>query len=131
MFQLKDGVFYLTKGDTAMIPVELFDINGMPIIITSAYTLTLTVRETPETSSPVVFTASNKESGNTEYNIIKIPASKTSGSGIKAGEYSCDIQVSNGGEIYTVFPELTESNKRKLKSVNNWKNFVIVAEVTA
>ena len=117
MLTIEDEKIYLTKGDDAAIEMTITDSMGQPYTMQEGDTLTLTVRGLPDDSSPVLLTATSVTS------TIVIPSSDTSS--LTVGEYSCDVQLKNAaGHRYTLYPTTLYSK------VKNWKNFIIMPEVT-
>ena len=124
MLNIENGVVYLTKGDDAVIEIELgAGENGEDIFeMTEQDILTLTVREKPSADYEALLKISSNPGSNRI--VIRAPDTKA----IKVGRYSADIQLTTAdGKIHTVWPELTSSSRYKVK---NLKNFVIMPEVT-
>lgn len=107
------------RGDAKTIRVEeILDDYGNKYEMQEGDILTLTVRELPVETSPILLQA---VSANT---IIFLSGEATGA--VPAGKYSCDIQLTlANGDPITVFPEQPEEGK-----VKNWKNFVVDGEVT-
>lgn len=118
MFFVEDDKIYLTRGDDAALNVTLKDSSGAAYTMASGDTLTLTVRKTPG-DDEAVFSVS---SGSTR---LLIGHEDTADA--QTGEYSADIQLMSGGQRMTIWPELEGRNR---KSDANFKNFVLMPEVT-
>ena len=117
------------RGDTVAIDVEMlvYTILGEPT--GEAYnlgegdSLTLTVRSLPSRTSPVIFSTTSETS-----RILIVPSDTENAT---PGEYSADIELTRAdGSVETIFPLLETLSSRARKSTINWKNFVIVGEVT-
>ena len=122
MLKIEEGIIYLTKGDDAVLDVQMRNLEGEDYIMQPGDTLTLTVREKPEENSPPVFAAVS-EPGSAR---IVINAQNTAEA--EPGQYSADIQLTTqDNKRYTVWPDLEGSQRYK---TSNMKNFVIMPEVT-
>lgn len=119
MLFVEDNVVYITKGDDAALDVSIFTENGTPYAMQDGDTLTLTVRQLPDITSPVVLSV------NSATNRIVLSAEDTRDA--EVGRYSADVQFNTGGRVRTVWPVL---EGRARRSVANFKNFVIMPEVT-
>ena len=123
MLKIEDGAVYLTRGDDAVLDVQLAAADGTACELQDGETLTLTVRELPSAEAAVLF-SSTSVPGSTR---IVINAADTAQAA--PGRYSADIQLNTAdGRRHTVWPEL-EGSKRY--TVRNLKNFVVMPEVTA
>lgn len=121
MFQLKDGIIYLTRGDSASLSVSLTDQSGTAYTMQTGDTLTLTVRAMPNDESEVVLHKVSTSS------TITIDHDDTKDEDI--GQYSADIQLTlTDGHVFTVWPVLDEKKMKTDKS--SWKNFWLTPEVT-
>ena len=119
MFKVEDNVIYLTRGDDAELEVSITDGAGTAYTMQDGDTLTLTVRELPSFDSAVIFSVSS------ETNRIILSHADTADA--EVGRYSADIELVSEGKRRTVWPELEDSERYKVK---NFRNFVIMPEVT-
>lgn len=118
MFFVEDDKIYLTRGDDAALNVALKTASGDAYTMAIGDTLTLTVRKTPG-DEEAVFAVSSGSS--------RLLISHDDTVDAQTGEYSADIQLVSGGQRMTVWPELEGRNR---KSDANFKNFVLMPEVT-
>ena len=119
MLQIDNDTIYVTRGDDAMFRIVL-KLNGEDYTMVAGDTLTLTVRATPEESSPILaeITSVNNVFSLRHEDTVNIPA----------GSYSADIQLMQAdGKRTTVWPTIIGSNRTR---VHNYKNFNIMPEVT-
>lgn len=87
----------LTKGDTASIFIEVYDLDNKKYEIKSTDVITLTVRKSAQAA--IAF----QETANDEHYIV-INSSDTSS--LATGLYVYDIQLTTGdGYVYTICPE--------------------------
>ena len=122
MLKIEEDIIYLTRGDDAVLDVNMQNLEGVPYVMQSGDTLTLTVRERPEESSLPVFAATSTPGSSR----IIIPAKATAEA--EPGQYSADIQLTTQDDKrYTVWPDLDVERRHK---TSNMKNFVIMPEVT-
>lgn len=122
MLKIEEGIIYLTRGDDAVIDVNLNNLEGEAYVMQPGDTLTLTVREKPEENSKPVFAAVSAPGSG------RIIISSKDTAEADPGQYSADIQLTTQDEKrYTVWPDLEGSARYK---TNNMKNFVIMPEVT-
>lgn len=120
MLQIDNDTIYITRCDDAMFRIVL-KLNGSDYTMVDGDTLTLTVRTTPEESSPILaeITSINK--------VFTLSHEDTVG--IAAGSYSADIQLMQAdGKRTTVWPTIVGSNRTR---VHNYKNFNVMPEVTS
>lgn len=122
MLKIEEGVIYLTRGDDAVIDVQVTNIAGEDYTMQTGDTLTMTVRDVPDSGSPVILAVTSAKG---EARII-IDGDETAE--INPGQYSADIQLNTqDGKRYTIWPELEGASRYK---VSNFKNFVIMPDVT-
>lgn len=122
MLKIEEGIIYLTRGDDAVIDVQVTKLDGAAYEMQPGDTLTLTVRETPEESSMPVFTTES------DAGVARIVIKSADTANAEPGRYSADIQLTTQDEKrYTVWPDLEGSERYKTA---NLKNFVIMPEVT-
>lgn len=123
MLIIENGVINLTRGDDAVIEMELgTGEEGTDYIMEAEDILTLTVREKPSEEYPALLKISSNPGSNRI--VIRAPDTKD----LKTGRYSADVQLTKAdGKIHTVWPELIGSSRYKVK---NLKNFVVMPEVT-
>lgn len=107
------------RGDDTPLRVELTGSDGAPVEMQPGDTLTLTVRELPEPSSPVLLQVVSESCD------MLIPREKSSQ--VEPGRYSCDIQFDSAGLSRTVFPDADDDIPPKIV---NWKNFWVRPQVT-
>ena len=119
MLQIDNDTIYITRGDDAMFRIIL-KLNGENYSMSTGDTLTLTVRTTPEESSPILAEIISTN------NIFTINHDDTAD--IPAGSYSADIQLMQAdGKRTTVWPTIAGANRTK---VHNFRNFNVMPEVT-
>ena len=127
MLVVINDVMYITRGDDEVFDADVGIKDGenfVPVDLGATETLTLTVRETPEKTSPVIF-ASTSVPGSKR---IVIRHADTADA--EYGKYSADIQMLTAdGLRKTVWPVVDENNIPSA-SARNMKNFVILPEVT-
>lgn len=120
MLQIDNDCIYITRRDDAMFRIVL-KLNGADYEMVTGDVLVLTVRNTPEESSPILAEITS------ESNIFSISHEDTVG--IPAGSYSADIQLQQGdGKRTTVWPTIVGSNRTR---VHNFRNFNVMPEVTS
>lgn len=119
MLQIDNDCIYITRGDDAMFRIALM-LNGEEYTMVHGDELTLTVRSSPEESSPVLAEITSLT------NVLTLTHEDTAH--IPAGTYSADIQLmQSGGKRTTVWPTITGNNRTR---VHNFRNFNIMPEVT-
>lgn len=122
MFSVSDGVITITRGDYKTLEVQICDMQGRDYEMQEGDILTLSVRETPEESSPLLVQIHSAT------NILTFTPSDTSG--VEPGQYSGDIQLTTAdGKIATLW-ESVPAEQRNRGKVKNWKNFILLPEVT-
>lgn len=122
MFRVEDDVIEITRGDHRTLEVMIYDNQNELYEMQEGDLLTLTVRELPEDASPVLVQVHSIT------NIIVFDSSDTTN--VEPGQYSADIElVTADGKPFTVFSHVPE-NKRDKGKIKNWKNFIILPEVT-
>lgn len=122
MLKIEENIIYITKGDDAVLDVNMANLEGQAYEMQPGDTITLTVREKPEENSLPVFAATS-EPGNNRIIIDSEMTAETD-----PGQYSADIQLNTqDGKRYTVWPDLEGSQRYKTA---NLKNFVVMPEVT-
>lgn len=120
MLQIDNDTIYITRGDDAMFRIVL-KLNGEDYAMRTGDTLTLTVRTTPEETSPILIEVTSVN------NIFSLRHTDTAA--IPAGSYSADIQLMQAdGTRTTVWPTIIGSNRTR---VHNYKNFNVMPEVTS
>lgn len=124
-----DGVITMFRGDTVALEVDMTVYNADGSVAEDNYAMSngdkliLTVRSLPSRTSPVLFQITSSTSQ------ILIRPEDTAN--VDPGEYSADIEFRKAdGTVNTIFPLLQNLPSRALKTVVNWKNFIIVGEVT-
>lgn len=122
MLYIEDNIVSITQNDDAVLEINLQTSAGEPYEMEAGDVLTLTVREYPRTGSPVLLAASSAPGSN------RIVLSGADTQRICPGKYSYDVQIDMAnGERYTVLPDLDQDQRGKTR---NWKNFIIMPEVT-
>lgn len=120
MLQIDNDSIFITRGDDAMFRIVL-KLNGEDYVMVEGDVLTLTVRQTPDESSPILAEIISTS------NVFSIRHEDTAG--IPAGYYSADIQLmQSDGLRTTVWPTITGTNRTK---IHNFRNFNIMPEVTS
>lgn len=124
-----NGVITMFRGDTVALEVELSVHTAGNESLEEQYEmqdgdrLVLTVRELPSVTAPVLFSTTS------ETNRILIVPSDTQD--LEPGEYSADIELRRAnGAVDTVYPLLENLSSRARKTTVNWKNFVLIGDVT-
>ena len=122
MLKIEEGVIYLTRGDDAVLQVDISASDGTAYELQAGDTLTLTVRELPSEEAGVLFSSTGMPGSG------RIVVNSADTAQAVPGRYSADIQLSTAdGRRHTVWPEL---EGRYRYSVRNLKNFVVMPEVT-
>ena len=122
MLYTEDNIISITRGDDATLEINMETSDGDPYVMGSEDMLTLTVREIPCDGSPVLLAVSSAPGSN------RIVLHGTDTADICPGRYSYDVQLNLAdGNRYTVLPALDEYMRSR---VVNWRNFVIMPEVT-
>lgn len=122
MLYTDDNIISITRGDDATLEINMETSDGEPYVMDAGDVLTLTVREIPCDGSPVLLAVSSAPGSN------RIVLSGTDTQDICPGRYSYDVQLNLAdGNLYTVLPALDEYMRSR---VVNWRNFVIMPEVT-
>ena len=122
MLKIEEGVIYLTRGDDAVIDVQLTIQDGGAYEMQPGDTVTLTVRELPKEESEIILDSSSAPGSN------RIIINSADTENAEVGQYSADIELlTEDGKRYTVWPDLEGSGRYK---TGNMKNFVIMPEVT-
>lgn len=111
MFEIKDNIIKLTKGDSAVIRVEIVFENGDPYVMGTGDVLRFTVRKKP--TSDILLQVESST------NIINIPHSQTQN--LEPGSCCYDIELTTAsGEVFTV-----------VGLSDNWAtNMIVLSEVT-
>ena len=120
MLIVDTGIVYLTRGDDAVLAVTLTQDDGAPYEMQPGDELIFTMRDMPEAESPVLarITAQSPRI------VIRHDDTKD----IEVGAYSADVQLMTAdGKRITVWPMLEILQRTR---VTNWKNMVIMPEVT-
>lgn len=124
-----DGVITMFRGDTVALKVELPVYTASGEHTEQSYEmqdgdkLVLTVRQMPSISAPVLFSTSSETS-----RILIVPSDTEN---VEPGQYSADIELRKAdGTINTIFPLLENLPSRARKGTINWKNFVLIGDVT-
>ena len=121
MLIIEDNKIYITKGDDAVIDVDI-SIDGHAYPMQAGDRLTLTVRARPEAASPVLLETSGA-AGETQ---LVLAHEKTAQ--MEVGQYSADIQTTAEGRRITLWPTPEGSARR---STSNSRSFTVMPEVTA
>lgn len=121
MLIIEENKIYITKGDDAVIELDM-TIDGALYEMQAGDVLTLTVREKPVDSEPVLLQAQGIP-GSRQIALVHEDTEK-----LAAGQYSADIQLTTqDGRRITVWPMLEGANR---KSTSNNKTFNVMPEVT-
>ena len=122
MFMIEEGVIYLTRGDYAEIEIAITDSGGAPYTMAEGDVLTFSVRETPSDESTLQFSLQSLT------NRLIINHADTAD--MEPGNYSADVQLTDAaGRRRTVWGHVVERAGRRGRT-GNWKNFVLMPEVT-
>lgn len=122
MLIIEDNVIKLTRGDDAVIGVDVTANDGSTYSMAEGDTLTLTVRELPDPTSAVLMLCKSTSGSN------RIIVNHADSADVAAGRYSADIQLTTAdGKRYTVWPEPEGSSQYTNK---NLMNFYLMPEVT-
>ena len=120
MLQIDNDAIYITRGDDAMFRMVL-KLNGEVYKMSKGDVMTLTVRATPEDTSPILAEVT------TQNDVFTLQHADTAD--IPAGSYSADIQLEQvNGKRTTVWPTIVGSNRTR---IHNFKNFNVMPEVTS
>ena len=121
MLIIEENKIYLTKGDDGVLPVDVHSGDG-EYTMNEADVLTLTVRELPSADSPILMQVQSNPGSN------RIIISAKDSADMTPGQYSADIQLTNGSNRkYTLWPLLDGIARYR---VANFKNFILMPEVT-
>lgn len=119
-FYVEEDCISITRGDDAVLDVSIFDMSGNPYEMNEGDTITLTVKEAPADKYDVIFSVTS------DNNRIVFRHEDTAD--VQVGRYSADIQLMTAdGKRNTIWPE-RQGNERY--STSNYKNFIIMPEVT-
>lgn len=122
MLIIEDNKIYITKGDDAVIDVDI-TIDGRAYPMQEGDRLTLTVRARPEADSPVLLETTGA-TGDTQ---LALSHEKTAQ--MEVGQYSADIQLTTAeGKRITLWPTPEGPARR---STSNSRSFNVMPEVTA
>jgi len=92
----KNGKISLTKGDTATMYVEAFDLNGIPYEIKSTDVVTMTVKKNASSVASLTKTTDSEH-------YITIFSEDTAN--LEPGIYVYDVQIkTEDGYVYTIIP---------------------------
>lgn len=121
---IKDNVMYMTRGDYVKFVPEFENEDGTAWEMGENDTVTFTVRALPSLdSAPVICYISAPGTAD----IIIMPEDTA---GAEPGKYSADMQVNHDGILpETVWPTVDLDSKASGK-VKNYKNFIIMSEVS-
>lgn len=123
MLYIEDDIISITKGDDAVLEIDIITSTDTAFEMDSTDTLTLTVRERPCCGCPVLLTSTSAPGSN------RIVLSGDATAEICPGRYSYDVQLNRAnGERYTVLP--CNLDPMLQGRAANWKNFVVMGEVT-
>lgn len=123
MLKIIDNTIYIVRGDDETLTVNL-NADGEPAALGENDVLTLTVRELPSETSPIILSSTSPPGSN----VIAIRHEDTAEK--EYGQYSADIQLTTAAGLRrTVWPVVDEDNIPKARA-SNLKNFVILPEVT-
>lgn len=119
MLFIDDGIISITQNDDAVLEINIQTSTGDPFVMAADDTLTMSVREIPNGNSPLLMSITTAPGSN---RIILRGADTRA---IPSGRYSYDVQLNRAnGTRFTILPD-------NITSVgNNWKNFVVLGEVT-
>lgn len=122
MFFIEDGVIYLTRGDYAELEVAITDGDGKPYTLAEGDVLTLSVREAPDDEAKLQFSVSSATD--------RIIINNADTAEMEPGEYSADIQLTTAdGKRRTIWAHTSDDPRRRGRT-GNWKNFILMPEVT-
>lgn len=122
MLIIEDNVIKLTRGDDAVIGVNVTANDGAAYEMAEGDVLTLTVRERSASDSAVLMQCRSTSGSN------RIIVNHADSAEVEAGRYSADIQLTTAdGKRYTVWPE--PEGKKQYQS-QNLQNFYVMPEVT-
>ena len=122
MLKVIDEKIYITRGDDEVLDVS-FEKAGSGYEMQPEDVLVLTVRELPDTNSPVLFSSAGVPGG------TRIVIRNEDTAALEYGADSADVQLNFAdGKRTTVWPNNIEDSGRI--KVKNLKNFMICSEVT-
>jgi len=123
MLKIIDGKIYLVRGDDEVLEVNVSS-DGEAVQLAEGDTLTLTVRELPSKESREILRVTSAPGSN------RIIINHSDTADAEYGEYSADVQLMTAdGRRRTVWPVIDENNIPKAEA-KNWKNFILLPEVT-
>lgn len=123
MFEVKNGVISLTKGESASLFVGIFNSDGSKRALVSGDAINLELSADADTSNKFATFPGTIVTG--EYTSeIKISAANSAQ--LPVGKYSCRIwfKGKNGDEAM-IFPD-GDLARSKIDEVGNWKNFWVL-----
>ena len=121
MLYIEDGMIAVTRGDDAVLEVDIHTSAGEDYQMDPGDTLTLTVRALPSDRLPVLLALTSAPGSN------RLVLRGADTADLAPGKYSCDIQLEGAdGKRHTVFP----GPGLAAMEYRNWENFIIVPEVT-
>lgn len=97
-FQFQDQNISMVKGDTLQFNVQVFDENGDPMTIDSAF---MTCKERPN-STDKVFQKSLGDGIVQSDGLILVRVAPEDTSEVEAGQYFYDLQIGIGQDRYTI-----------------------------
>lgn len=122
MLIIESNKISITRGDDAVLEVQPITSNGFIYQMHELDTLTLSVCKRPDIGAHALLQVSSIPGSNR----IVIRSEDTVN--IEPGTYSADIQLTTwDNKRFTVWPQL---NPQTRTSTYNWKNFIIMPEVT-
>lgn len=123
MLYIDGDVISITRGDDATLEITIDKVDGTTFEMDDTDTLTLTVREKPCGSCPVLLTVTSEPGSN----LIVLTGDATAN--VCPGRYSYDVQLNRAdGRRYTILPDDIEPELRG--RAINWQNFIVMGEVT-
>lgn len=120
MFYVERDKIYITKGDYGKLSIDLVDGNDEPYTMQTGDRIVFTAKHIPDDINPCLIIRSITNS------IVFDPEDTKH---MTPGTYSADIQLDTpSGKKITFWPKL--SGNRRIDATINFKNFIIMPEVT-
>ena len=98
MLEIDGSTIYLTKGDSAVIAVDITNsVTGQNYAMPDGDKLSLTVRKRPYKASAVL--VEKVVTGDTVFRLLPEDTA-----GLQSGTYQYDVELRSGQDVYTVVP---------------------------
>ena len=122
MLRVVEGVPEIPRGDYGEMEVQITDEQGNEYKMQEGDYLTFSVRELPTKDSKLLIQIHSITN-----TIVFNPADTAD---VEPGQYSADVEMNTAdGKRFTIWCYIPEEKRDKGK-VKNWKNFIVLPEVT-